>query len=168
VTYQFLGTLEGEHQARASSEVHQDILSLTVLRLKLWLAKQQYREVFKRLLMYNFDLSGRRIARYIPKLSLGLGDGFPVTPDSIAELMGSGYFGSMPDPVQMEKLDDRLGLPRRETGTTQYANPIDKAGLGMPSPMAMAGRAPIAPNRPRQSEFARPRQAVEMEEEYDG
>ena len=165
VTYQFLGTLEGEHQARASSEVHQDILSLTVLRLKLWLAKQQYREVFKRLLMYNFDLTGQRIARYIPKLSLGLGDGFPVTPDSIAALMQSGYFGSSPDPVQMEKLDDRLGLPRRETGTTQYANPIDKAGLGMPP---MAGRAPFVPNRPRQSEFARPRRVVEMEEDYDG
>jgi len=114
ITYQSLATQEGLHQARASSETHQDILSLGILRRKQWLANQQRREVFKRLLMYNFDDTGKKIARYVPKLSLGLGDGFPVNPDVIARLMSANYFGMQPDPGQMEKLDERMGLPRRE------------------------------------------------------
>jgi hypothetical protein len=114
ITYQSLATQEGMHQARASSETHQDILSLGILRRKQWLATQQRREVFKRLLMYNFDMTGKKIARYVPKLSLGLGDGFPMSPNSIASLMGTGYFGVVPDPAQMERLDERMGLPRRE------------------------------------------------------
>jgi hypothetical protein len=114
ITYQYLATNEGMHQARAASDTHQDILSLGILRRKWWLASQQRREVYKRILMYNFDLTGKKIERYIPKLNLGLGDGFPMTPDSIAKLMQSGYFGNPSDPTQLEKLDERLGLPRRE------------------------------------------------------
>lgn len=117
VTSQYLATNEGMHQARASSDVHQDILSLGILRRKHWLENQQQREVYKRLLMYNYDLTGKKISRYVPKLNLGLGDGFPLSPEDIADLMKAGYFGQIPggaDPAQMEKLDERLGMPRRE------------------------------------------------------
>jgi hypothetical protein len=124
ITYQTLATEEGTHQARASSETHQDILSLGILRRKQWLANQQRREVYKRLLMYNFDMTGKKIARYVPKLSLGLGDGFPMSPGAIASLMGSGYFGDIPDPAQMERLDERLGLPRREANVNQFVSNI--------------------------------------------
>lgn len=113
ITYQYLATSEGLHQARSASETHQDILSLGILRRKHWLAAQQQREVYARLLRYNFDLSGQRIARYVPRLSLGMGDGFPITPDSIARLVQAGYI----DPSQHERIDERLGLPKRETVT---------------------------------------------------
>jgi hypothetical protein len=133
ITYQSLATQEGIHQARASSDTHQDILTLGILRRKQWLANQQRREVFKRLLMYNFDLTGKRIARYVPKLNLGLGDGFPTSPEAIARLMGSGYFGDVPDSAQMEKLDERLALPRRESAN-QLSSAIGKTFQPKPRP----------------------------------
>ena len=107
------GASEGIHQARASSDTHQDILSLGIMRRKSWLASQQRREVYKRLLMYNFDLSGKKIARYVPHLNLGLGDGFPLSADSVAKLASAGFL----DPSQHEKIDERIGLPRREKQT---------------------------------------------------
>lgn len=117
ITYQSLATQEGIHQARASSETHQDILSIGIKRRKHWLAEQQRREVYKRLLMYNFDITGKHIERYVPKLSLGQGDGFPISPDNVAKLKSANYFnepGTQPDPTQMEKLDKLLGFPVRE------------------------------------------------------
>lgn len=110
ITYQYLATSEGAHQARASSETHQDILSLGILRRKRWLANQQRREVYARLLRYNFDLSGKKIERYVPNLNLGFGDGFPYTPQSIAQLASAGFL----DDSQKERIDEHLGLPKRE------------------------------------------------------
>lgn len=111
ITYQYLATSEGEHQSRASSETHQDILSLGILRRKRWLANQQRREVFLPLLRYNFDLSGKKIKRYVPKLSLGMGNGFPLTASDIASLAGKYPI----DPSQHLGIDEMIGLPRRET-----------------------------------------------------
>lgn len=111
ITFQYLATSEGEHQAKASSETHQDILSLGILRRKRWLANQQRREVFLPLLRYNFDLSGKRIKRYVPKLSLGFGNGFPLNPDVIARLASAQYL----DPSQHARIDEMIGLPQRET-----------------------------------------------------
>ena len=110
ITYQALATQEGLHQARASSETHQDILSLAILFRKQWLAIQQSREVFKRLLMYNFDMTGEKIGRYVPNLIIGQGDGFPISPEALARLAQSGYI----DESQKTALDKRSGLPVRE------------------------------------------------------
>lgn len=113
ITYQYLGTMEGQHQARASAEVHQDILSLGINRRKKWLAAQQRREVYEPLLRYNFDLTGKWISRYVPILKLGYGDGFPMKAAEIAALMTSGFL----DESQKEGIDERLGLPKRQTIT---------------------------------------------------
>lgn len=113
ITYQYLATSEGQHQARAASETHQDILSLGILRRKRWLAAQQQREVYKRLLMYNFDITGKKIARFVPKLNLGYGNGFPMSPDIVARLHQSGYW----DNSQLRKLDELIGAPIRESIT---------------------------------------------------
>lgn len=109
ITFQFLATSEGEHQSRASSDTHQDILSLGIMRRKLWLANQQRREVFYPLLRYNFDLSGRKIKKFVPKLNLGSGAGFPLSTAQLAE-----YARAVPlDPSQYAALDAQQGVPPR-------------------------------------------------------
>lgn len=129
ITGQYLATMEGQHQSRASSETHQDVISLSMNRRKRWLANQQRREVFTPLLRYNFNLDGTKIARYIPQLKLGYGDGFPTKPAEIAQLMTSGYL----DKSQLEGLDERLGLPKRDLititdqdGNEMKVSPSDK------------------------------------------
>lgn len=139
ITYQFLATSEGMHNARAASEVHQDILSLGIQRRKRWLAGQQRREVYYRLLRYNFDISGKEIQRYVPHLDLGAGSGFPMSPDTIAKLATAKFI----DPSQYERIDKMIGLPQRETIK------VDGATL---SPNEMLERSDNEMNQQREQE----------------
>lgn len=115
ITSQFLATNEGEHQSRASSETHQDILSLGFNATKRNLAVQQRRDVYKPLLMYNFDLTGKKIDRYVPHLNLGYGNGFPFTAATLSTIAGKYPI----DPSQYGKIDEMIGLPPRQTITVR-------------------------------------------------
>ena len=103
---QHLATGEGEHQVRASSEVHQDVLSLIIIFLKNWQADAIRRDIVRPLTIANFG-----DAELAPIVDLGDGDGFPVSTDEVARLMSSGYLS----PDQLAALDKMLGLPVRES-----------------------------------------------------
>lgn len=103
---QHLATGEGQHQARAAAEVHQDILGLMILTVRNWLGDQVRRDVFAPIVKANF---GDDAERYIPHLDLGDGDGFPISAGEVAQLQAVGWFTD----DQMAVMDKRLGLPVR-------------------------------------------------------
>lgn len=103
---QHLATGEGQHQARASSEVHQDVLSLIIVFLKNWQAESIRRDIVIPLTIANFG-----DAELAPIVDLGDGDGFPITSDEVARLKSSGYLSD----DQLAALDKILGLPVRKT-----------------------------------------------------
>lgn len=103
---QHLATGEGQHQARAAAEVHQDILGLMILTVRNWIADQVRRDVFRPIVLANF---GEDAERFIPRLDLGDGDGFPISAMEAAQLAAVGWFTD----DQMAVMDKRLGLPVR-------------------------------------------------------
>lgn len=105
---QHLATGEGQHQARAAAEVHQDILGLMILTVRNWIADQVRRDIFRPIVLANF---GDDAERFIPHLDLGDGDGFPISAMEAAQLAAVGWFTD----DQMAIMDKRLGLPIRGT-----------------------------------------------------
>lgn len=103
---QHLATGEGQHQARAAAEVHQDILGLMILTVRNWIADQVRRDIFRPIVLANF---GDDAERFIPHLDLGDGDGFPISAMEAAQLAAVGWFTD----DQMAIMDKRLGLPVR-------------------------------------------------------
>ena len=103
---QHLATGEGQHQARAAAEVHQDILGLMILTVRNWLGDQVRRDVFRPIVLANF---GDDAERFTPFLDLGDGDGFPISATEVASLAAVGWFTD----DQMAVMDKRLGLPVR-------------------------------------------------------
>lgn len=112
---QTLATLEGKNQSRAASESHQDVLGLVILYVKSLLAKTIERDIFSKLVEYNF---GKRAMKYVPKLQLGYGDGFSVSPEAIAKLTEAGFI----HPSQYPEIDRMLGLPARVKNETATEN----------------------------------------------
>lgn len=111
---QNLATQEGEHQARAASETHKDILSLYILCLKALISETFERDLFRPLIERHFP----KHAHLTPQYDLGLGSGFPLTAQDIAALITVGFI----DPSQYADLDKRLDLPTREAGDAGSAD----------------------------------------------
>lgn len=103
---QHLATGEGQHQARAAAEVHQDILGLMILTVRNWLGDQVRRDVFRPIVLANFGDAAEHLT---PRLDLGDGDGFPISATETASLAAVGWFTD----DQMAVMDKRLGLPVR-------------------------------------------------------
>lgn len=107
ITHQHLASGEAQHQSRASSQVHQDILGMLIIYIKQMLSSIVKRELIRPLIMLNFG-AGAEAA--IPAIDFGFGDGFPIGPDSVARLYQTGYLTS----EQLPALDEMLGLPVRK------------------------------------------------------
>lgn len=103
---QTLATLEGQHQARAASETHQDVMGLVVLWLKRWVAAMIRSDILVPLVRYNF---GEACLCMVPTVSLGETDEQDFAGDSNA-MAGLGY---RLDPSQYAEIDAMLGLPVR-------------------------------------------------------
>lgn len=100
-------TLSGNSN-RVSSESHQDVLSLLIVTLRTWQSEALRRDVIIPLTVANFGEGYRHLA---PRMDLGEGDGFPVTPMEISQLHFANWF----TPDQMAALDRQMGLPIRQT-----------------------------------------------------
>lgn len=116
---QHLATSDSEHMARASSETHQDILSLMILNLRMWQGEAIKRDILKPLTVANFGESNVHLC---PKVDLGDGDGFPLNLTEVAMLQSAGWF----TPDQMAVVDKLLGLPVRkvQSMTADEINPF--------------------------------------------
>jgi hypothetical protein len=139
-----LATTEGEHNSRAASEVHADVLSILIRQAK-GAVERMLKDVLRRMVKYNY---GEDAIRFTPNVSLGSVN----TADMaslmavIAQLVGSGYFTA----DQMPQLDELLKLPVRtpeaveeqqqEAGTTGASQP--EPGTGTASQTIQQGRNP--------------------------
>jgi hypothetical protein len=119
VLHQTLATMEGEHQARASSEVHQDTLDTIIRQAKRAVCVMLRRDVLVPLIEYNY---GPKIARqFTPYVSLGSVESqdFSAYATAIASLAKSSYL----DPSQYIGVDKLLNLPVREAAPVQPTQP---------------------------------------------
>ncbi len=117
VLHQTLATLEAQHQARASSEVHQDVLDTLQRQAKRSVARMLHRDVLMPLVRYNYGEDAAK--RLTPSVSLGEVEqhDFAAMANAIAALAKAGYL----DPSQYAEVDTQLGLPPRADVPEQAA-----------------------------------------------
>lgn len=112
---QNLATEEGEHQARAAAQVHQDVLDTLVRQGKRSLVRVLIRDVLRPWISYNWGDKARKLA---PQASLGVTEERDRGPlmTAISSLKSTGFLA----PSQMQAIDEMLGLPVR---TAEEAQP---------------------------------------------
>lgn len=161
---QQLATEEGEHQARAAAEVHQDVLDTLVRQGKRSVVRMLVKQVIRPWVAYNF---GEKVAANLtPKVSLGTTEERDLAPmmTAVAQLMTSGYI----HPSQMPEIDDELGLPVRdlsqdpEVVTNGEQAPPAAPGQPAPNPAPAAKPVPQGPPAGQQKEEPVPPNKVQV------
>lgn len=139
VLTQTLTTEEGEHQARAAAQVHQDVLDTLVRQGKRSIVRMMTKQILRPWCAYNF---GEDVAaRLTPKASLGTTEEQDLVPmmNAVAALYSAGYI----DPSQQPGLDDTMGLPVRDLSAIEDTDDVPPgpqagaptaAGDGQPEP----------------------------------
>lgn len=118
VLHQTLATLEAQHQARSSSEVHQDTGDTIIRQAKRGLAEAFRRDCLRPLVRYNY---GDRAAQQLtPLVSLGSVEQQDLAKmiTAIAQLARARYL----DVSQLPGVDTLLGLPVRAEATADPSN----------------------------------------------
>lgn len=115
---QHLATGESEHSSRAQSETHQDTLSLKIMNIKNKMANRLRNDVARRLVELNY---GEEYVHLTPNIDLGLGDGFPISLDSITKLVNTDSLqnGWHPDDSQWGHIERQFGLPPKKLEATK-------------------------------------------------
>jgi len=110
VVHQTLATLEAQHQARASSQVHQDTLDTIVRQAKRAVCLMLRRDVLRPMVAYNYGADAARML--CPMVSLGSVERQDLAGmmTAVAQLARAGYL----DPSQYAALDAQLNLPPRD------------------------------------------------------
>lgn len=113
---QSLATDEGEHQARAASQTHQDVLDILIAFLKLGVCSAVRTQLLRPLVRYAY---GADVAeRLTPTASLGE----TAHQDLGVLLTAAAKAGYTLDPSQFEELDEMFGFPvRAETAPSTQA-----------------------------------------------
>lgn len=149
VLTQELATEQGEHQARAAAQVHQDVLDTLVRQGKQSVRGMLEKDVLKNWVKYNW---GDDAVDLCPKVTLGRAEQRDIGPlwTAAASLQSSGYL----HPSQYPELDSELNLPARDltmdaglpvaVGVDAAGNPVD--AQGQPIPPTGAGPAPGTPS----------------------
>ena len=123
VLHQTLATLEAQHQARASSETHQDTLDTLVRQAKRAVCVMLRRDVLRPMVAYNYGDEAAR--QFTPTCSLGSVErqDLAAMMTAVAQLARAGYL----DPSQLAALDAQLNLPVRETASATLPQQPDGA-----------------------------------------
>jgi hypothetical protein len=123
---QTLATEQTDHQTRAASTVHQDVLGTLVRQAKSDVCAMIQDQVLKPLIAYNY---GQDWERWCPIVSLGRTEDrdLAAMTNAVSQLMATGYL----DPSQLPELDVRLGLPVRTSIEAAISQMQKKAGTAM-------------------------------------
>ncbi len=107
ILHQTLATEEGEHQARAASEVHADVLETIIRQIKQGTERTIARDILRPWVRYNY---GDAALPLLPRVALGDVErvDFVATANAIANL-STNYL----DPSQYAGIDRMLNLPQR-------------------------------------------------------
>jgi hypothetical protein len=107
ITHQHLASGEGEHQARAASEVHQDILLMGIKAIKMFLTRMLRLGTLRQWTILNYGISKVHLT---PNITFGQGSGLPLTVADIIEMHKTGFL----TPEQYPQADRTAGLNVRK------------------------------------------------------
>ena len=109
ITGQTLASQEGEHQARAAAEVHQDVAGLRAAYGNQLVAHMVRQDILREVVRLNF--SDEEAALLTPRVSMGSTEpqDFADVAGAVADLWEKEYLS----PSQISALDAKLGLPAR-------------------------------------------------------
>lgn len=126
VLHQTLATLEAQHQARASSQVHQDTLDTIVRQAKRAVCLMLRRDVLRPMIAYNYGADAARML--CPMVSLGSVErqDLAAMMNAVAQLARAGYL----DPSQYAALDAQLNLPVRDPESMAESPAEDQTDQG--------------------------------------
>lgn len=126
---QSLATEEGQHQARAAAQTHQDVLDTLVRQYKKAVEEMIHGQVLVPWVARNWGDDAAE--ELVPRPSLGTTErqDLPATMTAVAALMRAAYFHSS----QLPALDDMLALPTRDLTQTDTLQPAASPAPGEPS-----------------------------------
>lgn len=104
---QTLATEEGEHQARAAAQVHQDVLDTLIRQAKRSIIRMVRRDILRPWVRYNW---GEKALHLVPIPTLGE----TKTQDLAPLITALGAVGYAVDQSQMPDIDEMLNLPVRD------------------------------------------------------
>jgi GNAT superfamily N-acetyltransferase len=134
ITLQTLATTEGEHQARAAAQVHQDTLGLVPGWVRRWLARLLARSLLRPLVRMNHGDAAVRLAPVVKLEAAQQEDRAKL----ITAYAGAGWKFA---PSQLPAVDEELGFEPRTPEEAQPPPPV-------PPPGAPPGGRPGAPPAP--------------------
>jgi hypothetical protein len=147
IVHQSLATEEGEHQARAAAQVHQDVLGDIIRQMKVAKAWRFRRDVLAPLVRYNY---GDKAVALTPKVNLGDVEkqDFSAAANAIAQLTTAGFL----QPSQFPEIDRMLGMPERGAIEIQpAAQPAgSESGVQVAPPTGQPAAPTNAPPPPQQ------------------
>lgn len=137
---QSLATGEGEHQARAAAQVHQDVLDTLIRQAKMSVVGMVQRDILRPLVLYNW---GPAALPLVPRAQLGDTEGHDFAPvaTAVAALERAGYL----HPSQYPGVDEMLSLPARDPESITAAIERKNAPPPAPPPAGAPGN-PQDPN----------------------
>lgn len=128
---QTLATDEGQHQARAAAQVHQDVLDTLIRQGKRGMVRMIRRDILRPWVIYNW---GEKALSLVPQVTLGTTEEQDRSP-LITAMSTVGY---VVHPSQFAAIDEDLGLPVRDL--TEDEPLADGTGGNVPPAPANAGQ----------------------------
>jgi Protein of unknown function (DUF935) len=124
ITGQNLATSEGEHNARAASEVHQDVYGIGVSYGRTCIENMLRNDVLKPLMRYNFGIEREALTPLVSLTQTEPQDK-PAIWGGLAQLYTAGYLV----PSQLQQIDAEAGLPVRTDEEVGQA--VEMAGVAL-------------------------------------